>query len=73
MLDKLSNRWPVIEVAVLIGAAYVLRKLLEPNQLADIPFLGSGQKDFMNGGGWGVYAEGYKKVMQAYNGALGNS
>lgn len=67
MINELSSRWPAITAtAIILSTAWVVHKFLQPNPLAKIPFLGSGQKDFMNGGGWKVYAEGYKKVRNRF-------
>ncbi|KAI9154759.1 Ent-kaurene oxidase-like protein [Paramyrothecium foliicola] len=69
ILEEASNiRWPAILAAAVILSATLLLRLLNSfnsDPLAKIPYVGSETTDFANGGGWKVYAEGYKKFKNS--------
>lgn len=63
LYHELETRWPILAAtAVTLLAALVLPGLFRPNPLADVPIIGDGRKNFMNGGGWKLYIDGYNKV-----------
>lgn len=61
---ELETRWPIVATtALVLVAALVLPGLLRRDPLAGVPVIGDGQKNFMKGGGWKLYVEGYNKVL----------